>query len=335
MVERGYYYPLSFYFANVKFDSSTMRDKQQLTIDIPKFQNLKLKDTFFFIGSCFSTEISSRLTDRLIPSNSNPFGTVFNPVTILDQLRFIFSEDHDNLGLTHHENTWHALNLSYKFQSENKDELIQSALDIAKKSREHLSQANHIIITLGSSFTWHYKKLNSTIGNCHKIPQAEFSKQKLSFKEICYCLRSIISLLSIHTKATLTFTLSPVRYLREGIINNTISKSFLRSGIQEVIEENESVNYFPSYEIFTEELKDHRYYKRDLAHPNDWSSDYIFLRWIETQADEKFQQYFSETQLFHSLNSHRTDNLTDEQKREWFEKIDNEKSRLNNYYHQG
>ena len=318
----------------VKLDSYLMRDKQQLTIAIPKSQNLRLRDTFFFIGSCFSTEISSRLSERLIPSESNPFGVVFNPLTILNQLKYIFSEDEINLGLIQHDDKWHALNLSNKFQSTNKEDLINQISQIAHSIKDYLIKADHIIITLGTSLIWNHNKLNSSIGNCHRIPQSEFTKRSLSFVELCDCLRSIISILSKHTKASLTFTVSPVRYLRDGILNNSVSKSLLRSSIQEILEKNETVQYFPSYEIFTEELKDHRYYKADLAHPNDWSSEYILLRWIETQSDNNFRQYFSESQIFLNLKNHRTDNFTEKQRTEWFEKIAKEEYRLINYYKQ-
>ncbi len=219
-----------------------MRDNQQLTIAIPKSQNLRLRDTFFFIGSCFSTEISSRLSERLIPSESNPFGVVFNPLTILNQLKYIFSEDEINLGLIQHDDKWHALNLSNKFQSTNKEVLINQISQIAHSIKDYLIKADHIIITLGTSFIWNHNKLNSSIGNCHRIPQSEFTKRSLSFVELCDCFRSIISILTKHTNASLTFTVSPVRYLRDGILNNSVSKSLLRSSIQEILEKMKPCN---------------------------------------------------------------------------------------------
>jgi len=316
----------------VKLDSRSIREKQYITIDIPKFQDLKLKDQFFFIGSCFSTEISSRLVQRLIPSESNPFGVVFNPLTILNQLNYIHSGDINHLGLTFHEGNWHALNLSNKFQSENKENLIEMISNIRETALKNLIESTQIIITLGTVFTWRHLKLDSIIGNCHKIPQSEFIKEKNSYRDVLECLNLIVNLISKITQAKITFTLSPVRYLRDGIINNSASKAILRSAIEDLTDQNNSISYFPSYEIFTDELNDSRYYKNDLAHPNEWASDYIFLRWIETQSNHEFQNYIQETQQYYLMNNHKTEKFTSEQKVEWLGKIESEKARLFKFY---
>ncbi len=316
----------------MKLDSRTIRDKEQITIDIPNYQDLKLNDKFFFIGSCFSTEMSSRLSERLIPTVSNPFGVVFNPITIFNQLNYIFSGDDNYLGLTLHEGKWHALNLSNKFQSENKDDLIEMVSNIRETALKNIIESSQIVITLGTTFTWRHLKLNSIIGNCHKIPQSEFKKEKTSYQRVVESLETIVCLIAKLTQAKVTFTVSPVRYLRDGIINNTASKAILRSAIEDLTEQNNSISYFPSYEIFTEELKDSRYYKNDLAHPNEWAADYIFLRWIETQSNHEFQKYIQEAQQYYLMNNHKTEKLSDEQKVEWLSKIEIEKARLYNIY---
>jgi hypothetical protein len=249
------------------------------------------KDAFFFIGSCFSDEISKRLQNHYFNTYSNPFGTVFTSNAILKNLRFIAGLD--PLNIQQFQNQWHFLDGSSRFQHPDKLVLEQSVLQIQSESFQKIKSANLILITLGTAYYYEWSDQNYPVANCHKIPQKYFRKNRFSHAEIKIDLEQINNVIKqINPDAKLLFTISPVRHLRDGIRENLLSKSLLYVALDEFLRQHGECIYFPSFEIAQEELRDHHFFKSDLAHMNDWATEYIFLRFIETLSTPETRKFF-------------------------------------------
>lgn len=241
---------------------------------------------YFFLGSCFSVEISQRLKDYA-QSNSleieilaNPFGTLFAPSAIADTLSIIANEQEPILTKVNQQ--FHCLTFASKFQSEQELELSETIHSLISSSAHFIKHTQKAIITLGTAWVYEFIPENLLVGNCHRIPNNQFRKRLLSFSEVVENLKQCISSLkSIHPEIQIDFTISPVRHLRDGLIENSISKSILRVAIHEIISQFTDIGYFPAFEIFNEELRDKSYFREDLAHPNNTAINIIFQKWLE------------------------------------------------------
>jgi hypothetical protein len=249
---------------------------------------------YFFLGSCFSVEISQRLK-QYAENNSleiqvlaNPFGTLFAPSAIANTLSILANKQEPILTKVNQQ--FHCLTFASKFQSEQEHELSEIIYSIKSTSAQFLKQSQKAIITLGTAWVYEFLSENLLVGNCHRIPNHQFKKQLLSTTEVIESLKlCIASLKSIHPEIKIDFTISPVRHLRDGLIENSISKSILRVAVHEIISQLPDVGYFPAFEIFNEELRDKSYFREDLAHPNDKAIDIIFSKWLKHEQIESEQ----------------------------------------------
>ena len=165
---------------------------------------------------------------------------------------------------------------------------------IINTTRLQLQKASHIIITFGTAWVYRFLETNTVVANCHKIPQKQFSKTLLSVQEVCDALKNTVqSIKTLNPEASIIFTVSPVRHLKDGFIENTQSKAHLISAIHQLLNSNpsEEINnefYFPSYELMMDELRDYRFYNEDMVHPNPLAIQYIWERfsavWIADAA---------------------------------------------------
>jgi lysophospholipase L1-like esterase len=155
-----------------------------------------------------------------------------------------------------------------------------------KRTKKQIEEASHIIITLGTSWVYKFIETNEVVANCHKILQKKFLKEILSVNQITKSLANIISLIKAENKkAAIIFTISPVRHLKDGFIENQQSKSHLIAAIHQVINEQKELYYFPAYEIMMDDLRDYRFYKSDLIHPNETAINYIWKKFIAAWVD--------------------------------------------------
>ena len=236
------------------------------------------------LGSCFSEHIGNKLSYYKFQASQNPYGILFHPKAIEKLVdNVIQQKDYTEDNIFFHNERWHCFDAHSSLSSSNKQELIDNLNQNTASTFEVLQKASHVIITLGTA--WIYKHINSgnTVANCHKIPQKEFSKEILPIDEIQNSLQNICSLISsLNPNATLIFTVSPVRHIKDGFIENQRSKAHLVSAIHQLKEKNNSVRYFPSYEIMMDELRDYRFYNEDMIHPNQTAIHYIWEKFTNT-----------------------------------------------------
>ena len=254
---------------------------------LPSTQKLNHSHTTMLMGSCFSQTIGETLCKYKFHALSNPFGTVFNPVSISRLLTYTCNPatfDAEPLLLAHglfvHPDFYRTLG------HENRDIAAARMSQTVQKAHQFLKHADFLFITLGTSTGFKLLSTGLLVSNCHKLPGSFFEKATISPQEGCEALsHSIKQLYVLNPGLNLIFTISPVRHTREGLIENSLSKARLRVMMELLQQRFPQIQYFPAYEWMTDDLRDYRFYQEDLIHPNDMAIQYIW---------EKFASHFFE-----------------------------------------
>ena len=242
------------------------------------------------LGSCFSEHITEKLTYFKFQNFSNPFGILFQPLAVETLITKAINEDpFIDEELFYLNEQWHSFDVHSKLSDSSKAVLLERLNENLKKSHKALKAASHIVITLGTAWCYRHIETDRFVANCHKVPQKKFLKELLSIEKISQSLEAQIALLrSINPKVNVMFTVSPVRHLKDGFVENTRSKSHLISAIHEIVEPRKHIFYFPSYEIMMDELRDYRFYGPDMLHPTPTAVNYIWKKfqsvWISNES---------------------------------------------------
>ena len=253
-----------------------------------EFPLLRLTDKFVFVGSCFSDEMSKRLKKDCIDTIVNPFGTIYNPVSILDCLRWCLSDKQfDTNDVMSYQNLCFTPYHATSFDRQNASDLLEFTNNSLEKSRSKMHNSEVFLITYGTAVVWEYN--GQIMANCHKIPQTNFTRRMLSVQEITQATDNIVSLIrQFNPNAKIIFTISPVRHKNPDLLTNSYSKALLKVGLTEALSEcdNSVVSYFSSFEIVTDQLRDYSHYGDDGVHLTDNAADYIYERFLETFFSE-------------------------------------------------
>ncbi|MCH3881042.1 MULTISPECIES: GSCFA domain-containing protein [Tenacibaculum] len=281
------------------------------------------------IGSCFSENIGNKLTYFKFQSAHNPLGNLFHPKAIENLITNAINEKkYIDDDIFSHNERWHSFDAHSNLSSNDKNQLLSNLNNAVEETYQQLKNASHLIITLGTS--WVYREISSDkiVANCHKIPQKKFLKKILSVNEISESLEAIIALIkSVNNKAIVLFTVSPVRHLKDGFIENTQSKAHLVAGINQVIDKRDSF-YFPSYEIMMDELRDYRFYAEDMIHPNKTAINYIWQRFSDTWITEKASKTMQEVEIIQKGLTHRPFNKNSKQHQQFLKNLQEKKETL-------
>ena len=230
------------------------------------------------LGSCFSDEIGEQMKQRELNVTCNPFGTLYNPLSIAQAINLQSPISNLQLPLVQHDGLWHSMFHHGSFSRADKHEAEQAVADSIQTMQQALQDASVIIVTFGTA--WVYEMVNGTcpngkwiVGNCHKLPESMFTRRRLSVDEIIAAWRPI---LDRYPDKHWLFTVSPIRHIKDGLHENQLSKATLLQAIECL------GDYFPSYEIVLDELRDYRFYADDLVHPSSLAVQYIWERFAET-----------------------------------------------------
>ena len=255
-----------------------------------------------FIGSCFSEHISKKLIDLKFSIDSNPFGIVFNPKSIYSSLQnCIHNIEINESHYLERDEHWFCLDAHSSLNSLKKNELQSRLLDTRNNWHEKLKTANWLVITFGSANCYEFKNTQTIVSNCHKLPANQFIKKMISSRDIVSDYDSLIKELQlINPNLKIIFTVSPVKHLRDGLIENSLSKSILIQSVHELISKHAHCYYFPAYELVTDDLRDYRFYESDMAHPNMQAINYVFDKFVEVyfaEETKKINKHLSEINL--------------------------------------
>lgn len=262
-----------------------MQFRTQVPIS-PEEPKINYDSEILLLGSCFVEHIGKKLAYYKFSKLLNPFGILFHPAAILNFLKQVqagkqFSES----DLFYHNETWHCFQAHSMLNDADTEKILLKLNTAVQRSRRFIEKASHVILTPGTAWAYRYGQSGEIVANCHKVPQKNFSKEFLDVEaDLSRCVRL---LKAMNPSVTIIFTLSPVRHLRDGFVENQRSKARLLEGIHAVVSAEESVSYFPSYEIMMDELRDYRFYAEDMVHPSDTAVAYIWERFRETWIAEK------------------------------------------------
>ena len=242
------------------------------------------------LGSCFSDNIGRQLSDFGFNVCVNPFGTLYNPVSILKSVERLvsgqeFTED-DCVQIGAGDERFCSFSHHTSFAATGKKEFITRANAVLKEACGFFKECNKVIITLGTAWCFRHIGSDSIVSNCLKRPAAEFRRERLSVQEVSEALKSIMEMCP---DKDFIFTVSPIRHFKDGAHGNQVSKSTLLLGIENCRQESSlTADYFPAYEIMMDELRDYRFYAEDMCHPSGQAVDYIrerFLAWALPAAE--------------------------------------------------
>lgn len=280
----------------------------QTIVDIPRSSlTISYQSNIMALGSCFAENIGSKLTNERFETEINPFGVLFNPISIKNSIDILlknkqFTED----DIFENNSLWQSFAHSSLFSDitpESCLERINSRLDLASN---HLRKTYVLLITFGTAWVFEYKNTQKVVSNCHKLPASEFVRRRLSVEEIVENYTELIqNLKSVLPDLQLVFTISPVRHWKDGAHDNNLSKSTLQLAIDSLQQKFSHIHYFPAYEIQMDELRDYRFYAPDMVHPSEVAVNYIWERFSTTYFDATTLLIKSEIEQFQRDASHR------------------------------
>lgn len=242
----------------------------------PLSEPIKHSDKLMLIGSCFSDSIGARFTAAMMAASVNPLGTLYNPMSIattverITRCRLVQPEE-----LFEANGVWNCFDFHSAFSSATAEGALQRMNSAITAAHEHLKGCKYVFLTLGTAIT--YSLNGVVVGNCHKLPAAQFERRMCSVKEVTDALEAAVKMLrEVNMAVKVIFTVSPIRHIADGLSANSLSKSTLRVAVGEITAQMPDCLYFPSYEIMLDDLRDYRFYAADMLHPSEVAVNYIW-----------------------------------------------------------
>ncbi len=269
--------------------------------------HIGLSDRIVTIGSCFADVMGQHLTDHKLTVLNNPFGTVFNPVSIAKLLTMALSgQAPDERLYVERDGLWfhHDFHSSCWATSPDGLRAILTAklTDVSAAIRE----ANWLFITLGTAVVYRHVETDAVVANCHKTPAIQFEKYLYNIDHLRDNLTKLLKTLhSANPDLRVLLTVSPVRHIRDGLTLNGVSKSLLRTICHELTVWYNWVSYFPAYEIMQDDLRDYRFYEADLIHPNGQAHEYIFGKFADCAFSPELHDFVAEWSAIRRNLNHR------------------------------
>lgn len=273
-----------------------MKLQTQIPLQSQPHNQIDYHSKIVLFGSCFVENIGEKLKYYKFQQLQNPFGILFHPLAIENLIsKAINKNTYTETDIFLHNEQWHCFDAHSKMSNVSKTSIVNGLNKSIHSTLSFLEQATHIIITLGTAWVYRHVESDTIVSNCHKIPQKNFNKELLTVDEVSESLQAISVLLkSINPKVSIIFTVSPVRHLKDGFLENSQSKAHLIAAIHQVVEPRNQLYYFPSYEIMLDELRDYRFYKEDLLHPNNLAVNYIWEKfqnvWISNDSNKTLEE---------------------------------------------
>lgn len=272
---------------------------------VPSESKIGLNQPILTIGSCFADAMGSRFTKFKFDVLANPFGVVFNPISIHKALQY---------GISHHPITTESIfqnrDIFYHYDFHSDFSTLDAATltttinNTISATYEHLKKTKWLIITYGTAWVYSHKESEMIVANCHKMPSSIFSKSLLTEKMVIESFAALhAQLLALTPDINIVLTVSPVRHIKDTLELNAVSKAVLRLACHSISQEYPNVQYFPAYEIIMDDLRDYRFYNPDMIHPTSVAEEYIWDHFLKCFVDEKSQLFIEEwNQILKELN---------------------------------
>lgn len=273
----------------------------------PQQPAITLQQQILALGSCFTDCTGERLITHKFQALSNPFGTIFNPFSITQLLRHSLEQQvpAPNTYLSR-EGIYYNELLHSDFSAPDQAELTQQIQVAFTEVRQWLHQSSWLLVTFGTAFIYRRKSTSNIVTNCHQLPTQLFERSLLSVEEIVKDFTALWKQLrAANSNIRMILTVSPVRHLKDNLAMNLVSKSVLRLACHTLQETLEGVDYFPAYEALMDDLRDYRFYKADLVHPNEVAESYIWDLFCQSYLDSTARSFIKEWQKIRKALTHR------------------------------
>lgn len=267
---------------------------------------ITLDDAIFITGSCFAESIGNLLAHYKFNTLVNPFGIIYNPLSIANSLNLILNKKNFiEKDLLFFNEKWLSLQHHGRFSNSDKNSCLNSINNAILTANKQLQEANYLVITFGSA--WVYEHIeHGLVANCHKIPGKYFTKRLLEVHEIVTTFHSCIKAIKeVNPAIELVFTVSPVRHIKDGLWENNLSKAVLHLAVKKIIESFEHCIYFPAYELVVDELRDYRFFENDMVHPSELAVKYVWQKFSSTYLDDETQNILYKIDKIQQAAAHR------------------------------
>lgn len=282
-------------------------------IDLPAIPSsipIRHTDRVMLIGSCFTEHISKRMENVKMNILSNPHGILFNPISVAKSLeRYLIEKQYDDKDLFLLNEIWNCWDFHSRFSDIDKAIALKKMNESVNTAGHFIQNTDWLIITLGSAYQYFYtqNQQDFPVANCHRAPAQWFAKRMLSMSTIIEELKRALALLfTINPSIQIIFTISPVRHLRDGAVNNNRSKARLIEAIHHLTEELKGCSYFPAYELIIDVLRDYRFYDIDMAHPNYAATQFVWEHFEQTFFEDADRKLIAQLQELNTAYNHRS-----------------------------
>ena len=297
----------------------------------PPCRLLDLEESSLFLGSCFAENMGQRLAGLQSSCTVNPFGILFNPLSVLQTLeRLQAKQPFQSSDLTETPELWVSLAHHGRFSTPSQQETLMQINASYEPAARHFHATRTLILTFGTAYAYRHKTTGRVVANCHKLPAEQFTCKRLTENEIVTAYTPFLqSWLQENPQRQVLFTVSPVRHLRDGLHENNLSKATLLLAIDTLTEQFPTQTaYFPAYELLLDELRDYRFYADDLLHPSVQAEEYIFECFLKTCFTPEAQAALQEIATYRRMAQHRPLHPSTESAKSFRHKVLQERERL-------
>lgn len=294
-----------------------------LHIDLNKpTRQINYQDKILLIGSCFTEHIGNSLAELKFSALQNPNGILFDPFSVSESLvSYIQNQQYQEQDFFQLNEVWHSWKHHSRFSNIDLREAVRLVNESQQQAHHFLKRANWIIITLGSSFSYRLTEQAAkpkefsqelppggmgAVANCHRAPAQWFNKHLMSIEEIVANLDNALQkLFQFNSNVNIIFTVSPVRHIRDGVVENNRSKARLIEAVHRLVSKYDNLNYFPAYELVIDVLRDYRFYDVDLVHPNYMATEFVLEKFAEGFIDQSTQKLMQEVKSIVIARKHK------------------------------
>ena len=278
-----------------------MRFRTEISLT-PLAEGIDHSAKIFALGSCFAESISERLVRAKFSVTTNPFGVLFNPLSIASAIeRLSDTRAFAVCDIREGREGFFSFDAHSSLDGKTHTEIFANLNQAVAQGSKALHDAEWVILTFGTA--WVYEREGKVVANCHKQPAKEFERRRLSVEEIVERYKTLFE--GVLRDKRVILTVSPVRHLGDGLQENSLSKAILRLAVEELVAKYENAHYFPSYEILIDDLRDYRYYADDLAHPSKMAVEYVWERFCEYALTDKARELLPKIEQIVSAAEHR------------------------------
>lgn len=246
----------------------------------PSGDKINYKTPVMFLGSCFADNVGAMMVEKKFPVLINPFGVIYNPMSVKQSVDILIDrKEFTKNDLYKFNEQWISFYHHSRFSSSDLNRILEKINKNKDEGASFLEKTNFLFITFGTSWVYEWKETGEIVSNCHKIPAKFFNRRMLTPDEIKNAWVKIIEKLASRLpELKLIFTVSPVRHWKDGAEGNMVSKSVLLYAIHQLREKYSGIDYFPSYELLMDDLRDYRFYSDDMIHLNTTAVKYIWQK---------------------------------------------------------